>query len=140
MHVSPRVLPSLLCAAIACGGDSGPTPPGDGSQDLPAPPGSVTVTIQDFSFAPQSISVKAGTTVRWSNRGPSAHNTTSDASLWNSGSLVAPTTGGGGYGDGGTRGASFDFTFTEPGTYPYHCNLHPVSSYPNFTGTVIVTP
>ncbi len=26
MHFSPRVLPILLCAAIACGGDSGPTP------------------------------------------------------------------------------------------------------------------
>jgi plastocyanin len=130
----------FVSSIIACGGDSAPTPPADGGQDLPAPPNSVTVTIQDFSFAPRSVTVKAGTTVRWTNAGPSAHNTTSDATLWDSGPLDAPTSGGGGYGNGGSRGASFDFTFTQPGTYPYHCNLHPVSSYPNFTGTVIVTP
>jgi plastocyanin len=140
MQLSRRVLLVLVSTAIACGGDSGPTPPGDDGQDLPAPPGSVTVTIQDFSFAPQSVTVKAGTTVRWSNAGPSVHNTTSDLTLWDSGPLGAPTGGGGGYGDGGSRGASFDFTFTEPGTYRYHCNLHPVSLYPNFTGTVIVNP
>jgi plastocyanin len=129
----------LVSSIIACGGDSAPTPPGDGGQDLPAPPGSVTVTIQDFSFAPRSVTIKAGATVRWTNAGPSAHNTTSDATLWDSGPLGAPMSGGG-YGNGSSHGASFDFSFTQPGTYPYHCSLHPVSSYPNFTGTVIVTP
>jgi plastocyanin len=140
MYSNHRVLLVLVSSLIACGGDSS-TPLGNGGQDVPVPPaGSMTVTIQDFSFAPQTVTVKAGTTVHWINQGPSAHTTVSDAPLWDSGPLDAPS-GGGGYGGGGTSsGASFDFTFTAPGTYAYHCKLHPVSSYPNFTGTVIVNP
>ena len=76
-----RVLLVLLNSVIACGGDS-PTPPGNGGQDVPVPPaGSATVTIQDFSFTPQTVAVKAGTTVQWINQGPSVHTTVSDAPL-----------------------------------------------------------
>ncbi|HEY9013595.1 MAG TPA: plastocyanin/azurin family copper-binding protein [Gemmatimonadales bacterium] len=92
----------------------------------PPAPGS-TVTIQDFSFSPASLTITAGTTVHWMNNGPSAHTTTSDTGIWDSGILNAP-------------GGSFDFTFTQPGTFPYHCRLHPPNLYPGFTGTITVTP
>ena len=38
----------------------------------------VDVSIRDFTFTPASVTVTVGTTVRWTNNGPSAHTTTSD--------------------------------------------------------------
>jgi len=97
------------------------------------------VTIQDFSFAPSALTIKAGTTVTWVNDGPTAHTTTSDGAVWDSGTLSAPS-GGGGYG-GGTAGGTYQFRFNTPGTYAYHCKLHPpsLSQYAGFTGTITVT-
>jgi plastocyanin len=137
-----RMLPLLVAATtIACGGYKAPTTPTGGDQGNPPPAGAVTVTIQDFSFVPQTVTIKAGTPVHWTNSGPSAHTATSDTGLWDSGSLAAPSGGGGGgYGGGATAGGAFNFTLTQPGTYSYHCTLHPPSLYPNFTGTITVTP
>jgi len=143
MRISHIVGLVLLTVASACGGGdySAPTTPTGGGEANPPPPGSplAQVTIQDFSFGPSSLTVKAGTVVRWTNQGPSAHTSVSDSGIWGSGTLGGPTSGGG-YGDSKSAGGIFDFTFTEPGTYPYHCSLHPPSSYPNFTGTITVTP
>jgi plastocyanin len=96
------------------------------------------VTIQDFSFKPSTLTVKAGTKVTWINSGPSAHTVTSDTMVFQSADLSGPTAGDP-YGGGGMPGASFQFTFNTPGTYAYHCSLHPPSSYPGFTGTIVVT-
>jgi plastocyanin len=137
MYLS-RVIPlALVATTLACGGYSAPTGP-TGGMSSPPPSGSVAVSIQDFSFSPASITIKAGTTVRWTNQGPSAHTTTSDAAVWSSPTLGAPMSSGG-YAGGGTSGGTFDFRFTQPGTFPYHCSLHPPSLYPGFTGMVTVT-
>jgi plastocyanin len=125
-----------VAAGVACGGDSAPMSPSGGQN--PPPPGTVAVTIQDFSFSPASVTISAGTTVRWTNAGPSAHTTTSDDGAWASTPLGSPQ-GGDGYG-GGSAGGTFDFKFTQAGTYSYHCSLHPPASYPGFTGTITVTP
>jgi plastocyanin len=94
------------------------------------------VTIQDFSFSPSALTIKAGMSVQWTNNGPSSHTTTSDDGVWDSGTLTPPS---GGYGGGG--GASYQFTFAMPGTYTYHCKLHPpsIAAYSGFTGTITVT-
>ncbi len=106
------------------------------------PPGATTVTIQDFSFMPDTVRIAAGKTVYWTNKGPSAHTTVSDAGLWNSGTLNAPSSSGGsGYSvTDRAAGGSFTLTFKSPGTYSYHCSIHPPSLYPHFVGTIIVTP
>jgi plastocyanin len=123
--------------AAACGGSSGSTGTISGGDGGGTPPGSpAPVTIQDFSFSPANVTIKVGTTVKWTNNGPSAHDVVSDAGVWTSGTLSGP---GGSYGGGSTAGGSFQFTFAQPGTYPYHCAIHPPSAYPNFTGTVTVT-
>src|SRR5215217_1712193 len=70
-----------------------------------------TVSIQDFSFSPGQITVAPGTTVTWVNKGPSAHTTTADDGTWDSGTLQ--------------QGEDFSFTFDKPGTYTYHCSIHP---------------
>ena len=121
-----------LALGAACQGSTGP---GGG---MPTPGGAVAnVTIGDFSFSPTTLSIKAGTTVIWTNNGPHGHTTTSDTGMWDSGGLAAPS-GGGGY--GGSPGGSYSMVFMTVGTYHYHCAFHPPSTYPSFTGTITVTP
>ncbi len=91
------------------------------------------VSIVDYAFSPQSLSVKVGTTVTWTNTGSVAHTSTSDTGMWNSGQLAGATAGGP-YG-GGSAGASYSFAFQTAGTYTYHCANHT-----NMTGTITVTP
>src|SRR5215208_1449666 len=79
-----------------------------------------TVSIQDFSFSPGQITVAPGTPVTWLNKGPSPHTTTADDGSWDSGTLQ--------------QGEDFSFTFDQPGTYTYHCSIHP-----DMTATVKVS-
>lgn len=124
-------------AALALGGCSSSSATGVGGEG-PPPPGTVDVTIEDFKFSPTNITIHAGMSVRWINHGPSAHTTSSDAGIWSSGTLSAPN-GGGVYG-GGSNGGSFTLAFAQPGTYTYHCEIHPPSAYPQFVGSVTVIP
>ena len=80
----------------------------------------MTVSIQDFSFSPSQITVAPGTKVTWTNEGPSPHTTTADDGSWDSGTLQ--------------QGEDFSFTFDQPGTYTYHCSIHP-----DMTATVKVS-
>ena len=166
IRLAPVGLASVLMLA-ACQGDptgvmpssvgaSGPQRTGGGT--VPISGAIVNVAIQDFSFAPSMITVKVGTTVKWTNNGPSAHTVTSDDGTWASALLAPPNPMGMGMGMGmgmetgsgmgGTNtmdgmamaGASFQFTFTRPGTYHYHCVMHPPATYPAFTGVVTVAP
>jgi plastocyanin len=125
MHVTRLLVAAGLVVSVACSNSM--SPGGSGA----------SVTIQDFTFSPSALTIKAGASVTWTNNGPSSHTTTSDSGAWDSGTLSAPG-GGGGYG-GGTAGGTYQFTFTTPGTYHYHCKLHPPSSHPGFTGTITVT-
>ncbi len=77
------------------------------------PPGGAVVEVEvaRFSFGPQELRIPAGTTVRWINKDPVVHTSTSDDGVWASPSL-AP-------------GETFSFTFEESGEYPYHCIPHP---------------
>jgi plastocyanin len=130
----------LLAILASCGGSSptgsdnnnGGTPP-------PPPPGGKNVTIKDFSFSPETVTVKVGSAIQWVNNGPSAHHVVSDDGVWDSGQLAGPS-GSDPYGDGSTAGQNYKFTFDSAGTYTYHCANHPPSAYPNFVGVVMVTP
>lgn len=70
------------------------------------------VRIVDYSFDPGSIVVVIGVnnTVTWSNMGSHTHTVTADDNSFNSGNI--------------SPGSSFTHTFTVPGTYSYHCNIH----------------
>ncbi|MCA1668943.1 MAG: cupredoxin family copper-binding protein, partial [Thermomicrobia bacterium] len=81
----------------------------------------VAITINNFQFMPPTITVPAGTTIRWTNQDGPTHTVTSDmAGQFDSGNL--PTN------------KSFSFTFNTPGTFTYHCSIHPT-----MLGKVIVT-
>ncbi len=125
MWFSRLVLIGVSAVSVACSSSTSPSCSSD------------CVTIQDFSFSPSTMTIKVGTRVTWTNAGPSAHTATSDNGIWDSGTLGAPS-GGGGY--GGSASGTYQFTFNTAGTYRYHCKIHPPASYPSFTGTITVTP
>ncbi len=136
MHKRYSVLLALLAA---CGGSS-PT----GSGGTP-PPGLSTINMTEYTFSSASLTIKAGTTVKWENKGTTSHTTTSDAGVspaFDSGTLTAPGTTTDPYGGTTTTpGGSFQLTFSTPGTYTYHCTFHGVpGSVPGtMKGTITVT-
>jgi plastocyanin len=69
------------------------------------------VTIDNFTFAPERSTVKAGTIVTWINRDDIPHTVTSATRVFKSKALDTDD--------------KFSFTFTTPGTYEYFCSLHP---------------
>lgn len=79
------------------------------------------VTIANFSYAPQSIKVSAGTTVTWTNNDQTLHTVTAEDGSFDSGVLG--------------QGATYKRAFEQPGTYPYRCTLHP-----QMQGIIEVTP
>ena len=84
----------------------------------PASAEDVAVKIGNFTFGPQEVKVKAGTTVTWTNEDDIPHTVVSPNGFR---SKVMDTDG------------TYSFTFTTPGTYKYFCSLHP-----HMTGTIVV--
>jgi plastocyanin len=80
------------------------------------------VDVSDFQFSPSTLTVKVGTTVTW--KGVSgAHTVTSDDS--------APMP----FDQSIAEGGVVTVTFTQAGTYEYHCSVHK-----SMHGKIIVTP
>ena len=84
-----------------------------------APATDAEVDIDQFTFLPQRITVKAGTTVTWINEDDVPHTVASSGKVFKSKALDTAD--------------KFSFTFTTPGTYDYFCSLHP-----HMTGAVVV--
>lgn len=72
----------------------------------------VMIEVRSLRFSKGKIEIEAGTTIVWRNRDPLAHTVTSDSGSFDSGDLKPD--------------ASWSHTFTEPGTYSYHCTPHPL--------------
>jgi plastocyanin len=86
---------------------------------VPACAADVEARIDNFTFNPQQIRIKAGTTVTWTNNDDIPHTVTSATLVFRSQAL--------------DTGDKFSYTFKAPGTYKYFCSLHP-----HMTGTVVV--
>jgi plastocyanin len=83
-------------------------------------PGAITVTIDNFSFAPMQLEIRAGTEVTWINKDDVPHTVVSDDhKLFKSRALDTDE--------------KFSFTFKDPGTYEYFCSVHP-----KMTGKIVV--
>ena len=76
----------------------------------PARAATHAVGVGDGFFSPASLTIAVGDTVAWTNGDDSPHTVTADGGVFDSGNL-----------DGG---ATFTFTFTEPGPYRYVCLYH----------------
>ena len=70
----------------------------------------VTVNIDNFTFAPQELTLKVGDSVTWTNHDDMPHTIVS-AGKFRSKTLDTDGT--------------FSFTFTAAGDYKYFCSLHP---------------
>ena len=79
----------------------------------PAPggPAAGTVRIVQFAFVPASLDVAVGSRVSWTNDDPTPHTVTADGGAFDSKQL--------------DPGASFSMVLDTPGTYPFHCEIHP---------------
>lgn len=86
----------------------------------PAPPGTVVVLMYQYTFCPDEITVKPGTTVRWVNVERTSH------SVW---LKDRPES------DRLFVGENWEFTFVAPGEYPYLCGPHESNA---MAGRVIV--
>jgi len=84
-----------------------------------ADPTPADIKIDNFTFAPQRLTVRAGTTVTWRNQDDIPHAIASATQGFKSKALDTDDT--------------YAFTLTTPGTYEYFCSLHP-----QMTGTIVV--
>jgi plastocyanin len=83
-------------------------------------PTQVFVSMVNFAFVPQNVTIFRGQTIFWTNDSNGIHTTTSNTGVWDSGNMPPNT--------------FFTVQFNTPGTFPYHCTIHPAS----MTGTITV--
>jgi plastocyanin len=111
------VVATVLIAAFAVSAAIAAFLPGNREGRSQAPS---AVKIDNFSFGPETLDVRVGSTVTWTNQDDVPHVVASDDNkLFKSQAL-----------DTNDR---FSFTFTKPGTYNYYCAVHP-----RMTATVVV--
>jgi plastocyanin len=85
----------------------------------PARAADASVTIDNFTFSPGRLTVKAGTTVTWVNQDDIPHTVASNTKVFKSKALDTDD--------------KFSFTFATAGVYDYFCSLHP-----HMMGTIVV--
>jgi plastocyanin len=76
-----------------------------------------SISILNNAFDPPQLTVKAGTSVTWTNNDSVTHTVAFDS--FDSGDIES--------------GGTYSHTFPDKGTFDYHCSIHP-----NMTGSVIV--
>jgi plastocyanin len=123
-------LVAALAASVVLAGCSASRPTAGTSTNMPMASMSVTapaapvngdqVNIDNFAFVPATLTVRAGSTVTWTNHDEEPHTVAAS-----DGSFHSP-----GMGTGGT----FSHTFATAGTFDYVCSIHPMMH-----GTVVVT-
>jgi plastocyanin len=108
-----------LVFIFSCKTSQESTPPGNNP-----PPDGNTISIRDNSFSPALLTVDPGTTVRWVHNASAIHTATSGTrnnpdGIFNSGDM--------------RNGDTFEFTFTDSGTFDYNCIYHA-----GMDGTIVV--
>jgi len=88
-------------------------------KSIAAGPPTVDVKIDNFSFTPATLTVKAGTQITWTNGDDIPHTVVSDDQAFKSKVLDTDE--------------KFTFTASKAGTYSYFCSIHP-----KMTGKVVV--
>ena len=90
------------------------------SSDTQTSASGTAISIKNFQYSPEPITVKVGATITVTNDDGTVHTLTADHDQFDTGDL-----------DGG---ATATITIETPGTYAYHCTIH---NY--MTGTIEAT-
>jgi plastocyanin len=94
-------------------------PAGEGSEEAPAnapapsgePVRAEKVEIVNFAYEPDPVRIQVGGKVTWLNQDSAPHTATADDGSFDTGTLQ--------------EGKLKAETFKEPGTFEYHCTIHP---------------
>lgn len=101
----------LLVVAMLIGGCSTKT-----TQPTTTPAGDFgikeDVEIKGFAFNPETVTIPKGATIIWTNSDSASHTIVSD-----DGNEISSNSF--------SKGETFAHTFNTPGTYNYHCGIHP---------------
>jgi plastocyanin len=111
---------STAASSTSAAGNAGPKAISTPNYGTPAPSapvqsGTVQIAYRNISIAPDTLKVKVGTTIRWTNYDPIEHNVTSEGG--------PQTFASKNFGEGGT----YQITVTKPGVIHYECTIHPAS-------------
>jgi plastocyanin len=101
-------------------------PLGAQSGDVPKKSVAVPVTIKLFQFAPDTLHVRVGTRIRFTNQDDIAHTATSGTNAIPDGAFKVTLA---------AQSATGEATLRRPGRYRYYCERHP-----HMTGEINVTP
>ena len=115
-RMSPRVLGVALgvLLATAVAGNCA-------AQQVAAAAAPAQITIDNFAFEPDALTVAAGTKVTWVNHDDEPHTVVSADKAVRFKSQALDTND------------SFSFVFDKPGTYKYFCSMHA-----HMVGTIVV--
>ncbi len=128
MRLKAFLAPALLILALtisACGGDDDDSTEPAATQtttettesggSTPAPSGEASksekVSIVEFTYQPDPVTVQVGGKVIWQNEDAAPHTATADDGSFDTGTIE--------------QGKIGSETFKEAGTYPYFCEIHP---------------
>ncbi|KLK88527.1 fasciclin [Methanoculleus sediminis] len=93
---------------------------------LPVLAATADVDIRGGEYIPASLTVEGNTTVTWMNYDEVSHTVTSTGGVFDSGPIE--------------QNETFNYTFSDTGTYPYGCTLNASTRRTPMQGVVIVVP
>ncbi|MGI8413444.1 MAG: cupredoxin domain-containing protein [Solirubrobacteraceae bacterium] len=118
--ILPVIAAAVVLAVALAVAPHRPAPGGASSTSSASVSGGATaVQIKNYNFAPDTLTVKVGTKVTWTNHDATAHTATADGGSFDTGTL--------------NQGQSKTIVFMRPGTFSYHCIFHAF-----MTGTIKV--
>jgi plastocyanin len=85
------------------------------SSSEPAQSGVVQIAYRNIAIDPDTVKVKVGTTIRWTNYDPVEHNVTSESGPISFASKDF------------SEGHTIEFKMTKPGVIHYECTIHPAT-------------
>lgn len=104
-----NLLGSVLILAMSAGSGEAQTPVQGHMQTQTQSPNAAV--IRNFMFMPMAMTVKAGSTVTWTNLDGEPHTVVNDAGMFRSAAL--------------DQNDTYQFRFDKPGIYKIFCGIHP---------------